>query len=56
MYKSDKGEIHMTDKTKEKVYAERQHSYKSEKEKIFKEAQKEAVKNKVIEPKKKEEK
>lgn len=46
----------MTDKSKEEVYAERQQSYKSEKEKIFKEAQKEAVENKVIESEKDEKK
>ena len=44
----------MTDKSKEEVYAERQQSYKDEKKQIFKEAQKEAVKNKIIEPKKEE--
>lgn len=31
-------EIHMTDKTKEKIFAERQDNYKQEKEEIFKEA------------------
>ncbi len=46
----------MPDKSKEKVYAERQHSYKSEKEKIFKEAQKEAAANKIVEADKKTEK
>lgn len=46
----------MTDESKEKVYADRQQKYKSEKKKIFKEAQKEAVENKVIKPQEKTEK
>lgn len=44
----------MSDKSKEEVFAERQQSYKDEKKQIFKEAQEEAAKNKVVEPKKEE--
>lgn len=44
----------MADKSKEIVYAKRQQSYKSEKEKIFEEAHKEAAKKQIVDEKKEE--
>ncbi len=40
------------EKSKEEVYAQRQSDYKEEKEKVFKQAQKEAAKNDVVDPEK----
>ncbi|GAA3015191.1 hypothetical protein [Tetragenococcus solitarius] len=40
------------EQTKEEVYAQRQSDYKDEKEKVFKEAQKVAADNEVIDPEK----
>ena len=46
-----KGEIIMSDKSKEKVFAERQDEYKQEKEEIFREAREVAKEQNIIDEK-----